>query len=130
MISQMRLLQLINLIKAGREAAFYHWQEGEALRTEVMRLDNWECQRCKAQGRHRAATKAKIPPATTKTAKILPRCFISLPSRFAPVIFLSILYHKKHPVASKFHTLQHLRKTLHKLRIPPFSDVLHKIALT
>ena len=85
---------------------------------------------CRFVRRHRAATKAKIPPATTKTAKILPRCFISLPSRFAPVIFLPILYHKKHAVASKLHTLQHLRKTLHKLRIPIFSDVLHKIALT
>lgn len=56
MISQMRLLQLIKLIKAGHEAVFYHWPEWEALRTEVMRLDNWECQRCKTQGRHRAAT--------------------------------------------------------------------------
>lgn len=54
-ISAMRLAQLRGLISQGREHLFYTWPEWMTLRLEVLRLDNWECQLCKAKGRHRAA---------------------------------------------------------------------------
>lgn len=54
-ISARRLQELQRLLQAGREDLFYHWPEWKALRGEVLRLDRWECQRCKAKGRHSAA---------------------------------------------------------------------------
>lgn len=56
MISQIRLHQLMALIKTGNEAAFYHWPEWERLRLEVLRMDQFECQKCKNRGKYRAAT--------------------------------------------------------------------------
>ena len=55
MISAGRLSQLVGLIQTGEAYRFYGWQEWLALRPEVLRLDNWECQLCKAKGRHRPA---------------------------------------------------------------------------
>ena len=54
-ISAARLQQLCALIQAGRGELFYHWPEWQALRAEVLRLDNRECQLCKAKGRHSPA---------------------------------------------------------------------------
>lgn len=34
---------------------FYQWPEWRSTREEVLRLDNWECQLCKARGRHSPA---------------------------------------------------------------------------
>lgn len=55
MISGRRLAQLRELIAEGREAEFYSWGEWKALRPDVLRLDNRECQRCKQRGRYRRA---------------------------------------------------------------------------
>ena len=56
MISGRRLAQLRELIAEGREAEFYSWGEWKALRPDVLRLDNRECQRCKQRGRYRRAS--------------------------------------------------------------------------
>lgn len=55
-ISPTRLDQLRRLIDAGREDAFYWWPEWEQLREDVLRLDNRECQLCKARGRYGCGT--------------------------------------------------------------------------
>ena len=55
MISGRRLAQLRELIAEGREAELYSWGEWKALRPDVLRLDNRECQRCKQRGRYRRA---------------------------------------------------------------------------
>ena len=55
MISQMRQQQLIDMIKAGEEGTFYHWSEWESLRAQVLRMDHYECQICKAKGRYKKA---------------------------------------------------------------------------
>lgn len=55
MISQFRLRQLVSLLAAGNEAAFYSWPEWLRLRREVLRLDHNECSICKAKGRYRRA---------------------------------------------------------------------------
>ena len=52
MISALRLKELAVLVAAGREAAFYGWPEWLALREDVLKLDRYECQRCR-QGKHR-----------------------------------------------------------------------------
>ena len=53
MISAYRLQQLIKLIAAGAEAAFYSWPEWKSLRLEVLKMDRNECQMCKRKGRYR-----------------------------------------------------------------------------
>lgn len=55
MISGARLDQLRALIAAGQEAQFYSWAEWLGLRTDVLRLDKAECQRCRDRGRFRPA---------------------------------------------------------------------------
>ena len=50
-ISGARLEELRALIQAGRKDAFYSWPEWQELRPEVLGLDNYECQRCKARGK-------------------------------------------------------------------------------
>lgn len=52
-ISGARLRELVSLLAAGHEYKFYSWPEWRALRPEVLRLDNNECQVCKAAGRFR-----------------------------------------------------------------------------
>ena len=54
-ISGARLEQLRALLQQGREGRFYLWPEWIRLRGEVLRLDQCECQRCKAAGRYRGA---------------------------------------------------------------------------
>ena len=49
------MAQLRALIAQGRKEAFYSWPEWKSLRPEVLRLDNSECQRCKARGKYRPA---------------------------------------------------------------------------
>lgn len=55
-ISQARLVQLRGLIAQGREALFYYWPEWQRLRGDVLALDHFECQVCKARGRYSRAT--------------------------------------------------------------------------
>lgn len=55
MISDLQLVKLRRLIGAGRERDFYCWPAWHRKRAEVLRLDNQECQRCKAQGRYTPA---------------------------------------------------------------------------
>ncbi|MFR8334757.1 MAG: HNH endonuclease [Oscillospiraceae bacterium] len=56
MISDARRIQLNAMIQAGKSHDFYSWPEWDKLRREVMKLDNYECQRCKGIHRHRRAT--------------------------------------------------------------------------
>lgn len=58
MISTARLEQLRELIAKGEEYKFYSWGEWRTLRREVLRLDRYECQRCKKM--RRRYSKAKI----------------------------------------------------------------------
>jgi len=55
-ISLQRLVQLRALLASGREAQFYWWPEWQRLRGDVLQLDRFECQLCKARGRYRKAT--------------------------------------------------------------------------
>ena len=55
MISQTRLAQLNGLIQHGKAGYFYDWPEWKAVRDDVLRMDNYECQLCKARGRHSKA---------------------------------------------------------------------------
>lgn len=51
-ISGARLRKLVSLLAAGQEYKFYSWPEWRDLRAEVLRLDHYECQHCKAAGRY------------------------------------------------------------------------------
>ena len=51
-ISPLRLRELAALLQSGEEWRFYSWGEWRACRREVLRLDRYECQRCKAAGRY------------------------------------------------------------------------------
>ena len=51
-ISGARLAELAALLSAGQEYKFYSWPEWRGLRAEVLRLDHYECQHCKAAGRY------------------------------------------------------------------------------
>lgn len=44
---------LQGLVEHGTPEAFYSWRRWRRLREDVRRLDNNECQLCKAQGRYR-----------------------------------------------------------------------------
>lgn len=50
-ISPLRLRELVALLQNGEEWRFYSWGEWRARRRKVLRLDRYECQRCKAAGR-------------------------------------------------------------------------------
>lgn len=54
-ITPKRLDQLRKLIQAGREDRFYWWPEWRSLQPEVLKLDRWECQNCKARGKYARA---------------------------------------------------------------------------
>lgn len=54
-ISPAQLAQLNALIDAGESDKFYSWTVWERRREDVLRLDRWECQLCKAKGRYRRA---------------------------------------------------------------------------
>ena len=51
-ISGARMAELAALLAAGQEYKFYSWPEWRSLRAEVLRLDHYECQHCKAAGRY------------------------------------------------------------------------------
>lgn len=46
-ISPFRLAQLTRMISEGREAGFYDWPEWDRVRGDALRLDRWECARCR-----------------------------------------------------------------------------------
>lgn len=54
-ISPLRLRELIALLQNGEEWRFYSWGEWRARRRKVLRLDRYECQRCKERGRYSRA---------------------------------------------------------------------------
>lgn len=61
-ISPTRLDRLRRLIDAGQEARFYWWPEwadpdpARGTRAAVLKMDNFECQICKARGRYSRGT--------------------------------------------------------------------------
>ncbi len=58
MISELRLKDLVKLIKAGREHEFYLWPEWRGpngARVQTLKYDHFECQACKRKGRYRRA---------------------------------------------------------------------------
>lgn len=55
MITREKLNQLIKLLANGREEEFYHWPEWKKTRLEVLRMDRFECQWCKKEGRYSRA---------------------------------------------------------------------------
>lgn len=54
-LTDSELLQLNELIAMDKVDVFYRWGVWKALREEVLRMDNYECQLCKAQGRYAKA---------------------------------------------------------------------------
>lgn len=54
-ISSLRLRQLQALLASGLSRRFYDWPEWEQVRDDVLRLDHWECQGCKARHRYQMA---------------------------------------------------------------------------
>lgn len=57
LLSEIRLAELIALIKEGKEEKFYSWPEWRRTRADVLKMDNYECQCCKDKHKYR---KAKI----------------------------------------------------------------------
>lgn len=55
-ISPTELESLRQMLDAGAERRFYDLAVWGRRREEVLRLDNWECQYCKARGRYSRAT--------------------------------------------------------------------------
>ena len=54
-MSQIMLKQLAALIASGQEYKFYNWSCWLHTRAEVLKLDHYECQRCRAKGRYSRA---------------------------------------------------------------------------
>lgn len=50
------LPRLESMVESGDEAAFYSWRRWRRLRAYVRKLDNNECQLCKAKGRYHRGT--------------------------------------------------------------------------
>lgn len=55
-ISPGKLETLRGLIDEGNEARFYWWSDWLRTRADVLRMDRYECQLCKARGRYSRAT--------------------------------------------------------------------------
>lgn len=56
-ISDTQLAALQKLLSAGDEAKFYSWDAWKrGVRLEVLKLDDFECQLCKAQGKVRTSS--------------------------------------------------------------------------
>lgn len=55
MLSQDRLLWLMQLIDEDKLIKFYQWSEWRKLRQKALKRDNSECQLCKAAGKYHAA---------------------------------------------------------------------------
>ena len=55
-LTDSELKKLIRLIESGQEHLFYTWGKWLIVRDDVLKLDNWDCQICKAKGRRRKAT--------------------------------------------------------------------------
>ena len=50
-----KILKLHTLIEQENTDCFYRWTEWRKLRAQVLKLDNYECQLCKAKGRYSKA---------------------------------------------------------------------------
>lgn len=53
---QMAVAKLEKLVPAGESDKFYSWGVWLHRREQVLRLDRWECQMCKAKGRYSRAS--------------------------------------------------------------------------
>lgn len=49
-ITVRQLSKLRQLIETGQEHRFYCWEVWRRVRESVLRLDHWECQRCRDRG--------------------------------------------------------------------------------
>lgn len=54
-LTEGQLLKLREKIETDNVDSFYHWKDWEQLRQEVLRMDHYECQICKAKGKYRRA---------------------------------------------------------------------------
>ncbi len=54
-IEPSELARLTELLAAGREIVWYNSAAWSHKRAEVLRIDHYECQRCRARGRYRKA---------------------------------------------------------------------------
>ena len=52
-ITPSELVRLTELLAAGREVVWYNCGAWKRMRGEVLRMDHFECQRCKASGKYR-----------------------------------------------------------------------------
>lgn len=52
LIKPKQLAHLRTLIAAGEEEKFYSWSSWQRLAAKVRRMDNFECQHCKARGKY------------------------------------------------------------------------------
>lgn len=55
MISEYQLNKLVKLIADGKTDLFYSWASWLHIRDTVFKLDNYECQYCKARGKYSRA---------------------------------------------------------------------------
>ncbi len=51
-ITSAQLARLRVMIDSGGEHGFYLWTDWKNLREDVLRMDRWECQLCRARGRY------------------------------------------------------------------------------
>lgn len=54
-MTEKKLLHLQGLIENGQADKFYSWSSWRKVRDKVFKLDNYECQVCKAKGRYSRA---------------------------------------------------------------------------
>ena len=54
-MSEAQLRRLVALLNTGRENVWYNSAAWEHTRVKVLKLDHYECRRCKAKGRYRKA---------------------------------------------------------------------------
>ena len=54
-MTEKQLLHLQGLIESGQADKFYSWSSWHKVRDKVFKLDNYECQVCKAKGRYSRA---------------------------------------------------------------------------
>ena len=52
-ISGVAYKRLLSLIEAGQADKFYTWKSWDKVREKVLKLDHYECQKCKRHGRYR-----------------------------------------------------------------------------
>lgn len=51
-MDEILLQKLLDLIRDGKQHAFYTWAVWRKTKSEVLRLDHYECQKCKARKKY------------------------------------------------------------------------------